>query len=408
MRSCDILIVVCDISRIRTDKSVADFLQQYGKEFKNKIIVVATKSENIANPANTANNLRESNALSDDYGSLIQKLSAATKKRKLVNRRLNKGDKSVLSEKVRLDEEVDALESRTFTALVHSRSQSITNNFLSDKEAFIPEGSSIPIFPISNTHYLAHKGLLNVQNCLSTPEDTQIPDLRRYILEMAAPRVLNDFETYINHEVAVLLKGLDLWASNIKVRAPEELLKIVMRPQEELDSKIRGHLTQLENDAHERIIKTTVTQRDELAKHGVDTVQEWHEYAWYVIRRLARNDGRTSEDPPKKRKRAKVATTDSEEVDIVDWNKDLYQPAIPIITGKWEELKEAQKQFYLHLSDDLDKSVQEISDELLRLPETVALPCSKFLDVLRNQRRKIRHVIDMQWKEYKKGMRYVA
>lgn len=92
----------------------------------------------------------------------------------------------------------------------------------------VPNERDLPVFCVSNEEYCMLK-YPDQGDCLY-PEDTGIPELRSFVLGLAAPHVQKHFERRSKSANPSFLRTIELWCTKAPVDNAEEILAEIMIP----------------------------------------------------------------------------------------------------------------------------------------------------------------------------------
>jgi hypothetical protein len=234
---CNEIWVVGRTGRIITDILVDSLLQRYGMANEGRVAVVATKADENANSRELVMELRRKGYDVDGYDELsgrmnniANEIKQSTREKKKVN---PKNTKAKLQLQRRIEKNLkayDDLERQRHQLVVAARNRYIKETLQRDKQQHLPKGASLNVFCASNLHYAARKNAGDTPKPLLDVAMTGIPEIRKFALALAAPKMLRAVEDFTKHEFSIFFQGLDMWASREVVDGRARLLGIVQVP----------------------------------------------------------------------------------------------------------------------------------------------------------------------------------
>ena len=230
---CNEIWVVGRTSRILTDPLVDSLLQRYGMAHEGRVAVVATKSDENASGRELVKYLRMKGYDVDGYDELSGKMNNITNEVKREKKVKQKNANAKLQLHRRIKKKLkayDHLERQRHQLVVATRSRYIKETLQGDKRQHLPNGASLNVFCASNFHYAARKNACDIPKPLLEVTMTGIPEIRKFALTLAAPKLLQAVEDFTKHEFSIFFQGLDMWASREVVDGRARLLGIVQVP----------------------------------------------------------------------------------------------------------------------------------------------------------------------------------
>jgi hypothetical protein len=243
----------------------------------------------------------------------------------------------------------DALRTHLHTRIVRLRNHSITAQLRTKYGEYIPEGCELKVFCISNKHYAAAKGVCPLSPPLLDSEDTNIPALRKYALTLAALTLMRNLEIFVNHKFTIFMKGLELWAHGSSVKSPDELRKIVARPQQDLPPMIEEFVTATNNLTEQIIMAPFQKLQPEMMAAAAKEIQRWNGWHWCTIKSFVRKNG----------------TSDTRLAPNQSWNKTFQRIAIDrIVKPGYKTLRQSHMKLFNSMAQGFDDGIRKIFEVL--------------------------------------------
>jgi hypothetical protein len=273
IKSCDYIWVVAPIDRIADDSTVNQLFSRYAKSFKGNICVICTHVDDgvIGEEGNLIDLFGEEledhehllapcPELKEEISSKTAEINRLTRKLKAAKEPRHSKSKTTATkqaiQKSLTDLKRQYCVSRTkfFTCVVLARNALITQQLIENLGSHMPEGSELDVHCVSSLHYAALKGK-ELHGPPLSAENTGIPGLRAHVLALAAPRLQEILEHYMNYAVPLNLKSFQAWLNGTAVDCRSELLNLVRQPQEDLEFFVGKRLTDFEKQAKDRMYK---------------------------------------------------------------------------------------------------------------------------------------------------------
>lgn len=249
------------VIRIIDDPNLEWVFQHYAERFLGCLSVIITKIDVGIDPI-LANELKKRmNQSIGNYQKLeeeargLRAMIINLKKKKRVTRTMSMAEKLELGERIEECEKKLKLATRTqLEGIIDARNNAIVGRLRRDKQKYLPTGSELPVYCVSNKHYLAHKensGVIIEEGSRLGVVATGIPALREHALTLGADNLLVAIETYITHKVNVQIRNVRLWAENCPVKRRQGLMEIVRELGSKWSTLIRdcpGQLRQVFTD----------------------------------------------------------------------------------------------------------------------------------------------------------------
>lgn len=376
MRSCDTLWIVANIQRIISNLAVDSLLMRYGKSY-NVMIICTGIDQNVDD--DLAEEMGECGQSVGDWTALehqdlqlsqsvirlIKALQIHEEKlQKLQDRARSRGEKKgslekeeykgKLHEKIRelsngLKAEKDAkadLAQRRFTALVDARNAYAERSLREKKQHHLPNGRTLQVFCVSNYHYAALKGQRTIESSRLDAEMTGLPALRRYLLERAAPEILQQMESDLNHKYTFFMRGLSLWTKKYTGNGREDLLSAVESPQGKVKAVLQHYYDGFKEICKDFIESVLLEPREEIVSRAKAVIEAKRSMRAATVKAFVRRDGNW-------------------ETTIVPkecWNEQLLEAATKLVTKQWEDFMEDFGSLEDRLEQDLKNLVHNITN----------------------------------------------
>lgn len=358
LKECDVLWVVAKSDRANTDSSVSALLQKYGERFAGNVAIIVTRSEdyNVEQQVEYLEkqdeyDLRE---FKKQYAIWEKNYEEAEKLDKRLARLSGSREHkrpSYESRKRIADADAATAKAKWFSILTDFRNDSITKELHKKYDPLMPEGSRLEIFCISNSHYSALKGAPNIPKPHLSAEETGIPRLRHHTLSITAAADLKAFEEYINHKYASTMMGFSLWAHSSRVKSPEELRRIVFRPQQEVKGDVLKYRKRLTQNIQHHITDAFLSRHQAMVTNALNKLKEIERWHWCSVRAFVGNNGNHE---------TKLIPKES-------WNRDSKVIAIKgVIEPNWNFLMRGQKYEAKALATELKAKIYQMAEELSR------------------------------------------
>ncbi|KAK3709592.1 hypothetical protein LTR37_010813 [Vermiconidia calcicola] len=365
---CDEIWIIGRAGRVITDNVVDGLLQRYAMINRGHVAVIATKTdENLSHQL--ALNMRKKGYSLGDYQQLKKASTVMGKQLKGMQTEKRKLSSKKADEKLELQEEIDSqfesqqrLESQCLGLIAQARNNHITASLQEAKQEHLPKGVTLDVFCVSNQHYAAHKNATKVSGPTLSVGMTQIPELRKFALRLAAPKILRSLEDFTKHDFSVFIKGLDLWASSELVEGRSELLSIVRSPQQSVSRNFDEYLKMVEAFVEGELVNPILKDLDihiSCAVAAQDSIKQWHHS---TLRAFMKNYG-------------KHKTTAMPEQ---SWNESFTATARKVIMAVREDLDEKQTALNEKLQKVVVNSVNDMMKKLHGQPAAVGLPMQIF------------------------------
>ncbi len=229
LRICQFIDLVAERGRASDCSVVTQFLQQYGEEFRDRILVAITRAD-ISKASEIASNLKQKGQSCGNYERLSkEEHSKVTKTCKAAEG----------AEKERLKKVADGLVHRMEEEARIARNKYVTNVFLQKKEDFIPKGTTLPVFLIANGAYLDIKEA--PKGSLEAAKATGVGALRDHILRMVAQSHFTEFYRWTKHAVKTAFAALEPFANESRLLEHDGTLSIVNRPHAQIQISLAAY-----------------------------------------------------------------------------------------------------------------------------------------------------------------------
>ncbi|KAM3423220.1 hypothetical protein BST61_g669 [Cercospora zeina] len=354
IRQCDGLWIVAPISRAVNSTTVDSLYAKYAERFQDSIAIICTRSEDEINPK-LAEHYESEGCTTAEYkkaaskcrdirhrlgnkrrGLQMRQRAAPTQKRKKDIRENEKAIEKLQKQKAKAEQDM-------LCALVHVRNKFVATGIEQELRSHLPQGKKPKVFCVSNAHYSSCKGVADNATAFQlSAQQTGIPGLREYILELAAPSLFTALEDHLKHHFLVFLKGIQLWVIRKNVQGAEALLDLVKQPQKSLPARFEMY----RKECHDIVVGKLLTHSTGKIKEfgteaGVKWTEKIHRFHWGTLKAFVRNSGchSTSACPR------------------ASWNMDFWGKAPSSLVSGWKQVRDLQ-------STAITKQINAIVDEM--------------------------------------------
>lgn len=290
IKSCDYIWVVAPIDRIADDSTVNQLFSRYAKSFKGNICVICTHIDDgvVGEEDNLIDlfgeELEDHEHLLAPCPELKEEISRKTTEINRLSRKLkaaeeprhSRGKTTATKQAIQknltdVKRQYCVSRRKFFTCVVLARNALITQQLIENLGSHMPEGSELDVHCVSSLHYAALKGK-ELHGPPLSAENTGIPGLRAHVLALAAPRLQETLEHYMNYAVPLNLKSFQAWLNGTAVDCRSELLNLVRQPQEDLEFFVGKRLSAFEKestDRMEKVIEAALPEAKEAASRHV-------------------------------------------------------------------------------------------------------------------------------------------
>jgi len=364
------------VDRICTDPDLERTMGDYAERFNGKFIIVVTKIDEGASDE-LANELRNKGQSIGDFRDFKANITRLKRNVSAVKQKL-KSKKLSTSAKFRLREQEDLLtqelrdeESKRLECLVDARNAYIGRRLQKDKKKHLLKDALLPIHFVSNKQYEVHKQVTESEGPRLSIESTGIPCLRSYTLGLAAEGVWNAHKDHLLFKIGAPFHGVNAWAEGPSGDGQEDQLVACIQSVFGLWDVFKGKTLERMQSSFD----TGIIQRLRAA-HGesLKGVMRWYNTIvakpWWHGTFLAffRKDGNH---------RTGLMGTAS-------WNKEFIKGQTEVLDQVWKA-QVPPEDFFGNAVSKLKGAINDIPEQLSRLPEAVALPISGFQQILRTQ-----------------------
>ena len=363
------------MARICDDPNLEETLCNYAERFRGTFAIVATKIDLGISHALAQDMKNKGQSVGDYYEAKanIDGINARLKQIRRIIKLATAAQKSALrDEQEELEESLKEEETKKIDSLVDARTSNIETRLRRDKQKHLPEGATLPIHFVSNPQYDMHvdrDGDENPNPRFGSIKDTGIPGLRAYALSLASPGVWEAYTYHLMFIVRVLFTGVNGWAQDSPMKRQEGLMEAV--------NTATNLWTVFENKAVHKMAKdfdSGIIQRLSASQaHSQQGVWKHFETIcskpWWPNSFLAffRNDGKHSTKA--------IGSESWNEQFINTQTRDVLNPA-------WKEVLPQPENYFDEPVNKLMKSIEELPDQLGRMPGSVPLPINAFRGVL--------------------------
>jgi hypothetical protein len=378
IQKCQALWYVAGVDRICTDPDLERTMGDYAERFNGKFTIVVTKIDEGASDE-LANELRNKGQSIGDFRDFKASITRLKKNVRAAKQKL-KSKKLSTSAKFRLREQEDQLaqelrdeESKRLECLVDARNDHIGRRLQKDKKKHLLEDAELPIHFVSNKQYEVHKQVTESEGPRLGIESTEIRRLRSYTLGLAAEGVWNAHKDHLLFKIGAPFHCVNTWAEGPTGDGQEDQEGLVACIQSVFGLWDVGKSVTLEK--LQSSFDTGIIQRLRAA-HGesLKGVMRWYKTIvakpWWHGTTLAffRKDGN--------HRTGLMGTT--------SWNKEFIKAQTEVLDQVWKA-QVPPEDFFGNAVSKLKCAINDIPEQLSRLPEAVALPISGFQHILRTQ-----------------------
>jgi hypothetical protein len=271
-----------------------------------------------------------------------------------------------------LTQELREEESKKFECLVDARNTYIGGRLQQDKKKHLPSSVQLPVHFVSSTQYAAHKQVAEPEGPRLEIESTGIPGLRSYALCLATPEIWKAHEEHLMSKVKFLFHGANSWAQDWGPDAfkglglIEELSSVRNLWEANKSNTIQKMLANFDTG----IIQSMRTSHGESVAGAMRFYAIVLEKPWWHNSFLAffRKQGKHS---------TSLGAHSWNERFIKSQTQDVVEPA-------WEALP--LPDMYLEIAiASLTSAIENIPEQLARMPGSVSLPMSILQEILNSQ-----------------------
>ncbi|PIA97976.1 hypothetical protein CB0940_05566 [Cercospora beticola] len=338
IKECDILWAVAGMARAVSDASLDSKLATYGARFGSNVAIIATHSDVGAN-ANLAKEMATKGAAPSSIARYEQLSKGINELKKDIKGRNNTGNK-----RSRSLQELETAEIERLDVLVDMRNSYLSKTLKEDKQVHLAPGVQLSVFCVSNTHYMAHKGVETNEKYHMSVEMTNIPALRRFALEVAAPNEFNTADEYINASLT-LLRGAALWADAAMSERRQTLTEMAQHPATLLETSLSSWREAVDEECSRQLIQQLLKNRPNFVTAALEVVEKFTEHAWNTQGAFFRKHGRHA---PRGKKHQIL-------------NEMFADKQSVFLNARWYPLLK-------HMKKELDATIDKVSDALDRIP----------------------------------------
>jgi hypothetical protein len=273
-------------------------------------------------------------------------------------------------------------ESKRFECLVDARNDHIGRRLQKDKKKHLPAGAKLPIFFVSSKQYQVHKQVTESEGPRLGIDSTGIPRLRSYTLGLAAKGVWKAHEEHLLFKIKAPFDGVNMWAEGPTGDGQEDQEGLMACIQDVFGLWDAGKSATIEK--MQSTFDTGIIQRLRAAHedslggvmrcYKTITAKPWWHGSFLAF---FRKDGNH---------RTGLMGTAS-------WNKEFIKGQTEVLDRVWKTQAPPEDFFDAAISK-LKHAIEDIPEQLGRMPGSVALPISGFEQILRTQIRGIQAARD--------------
>ncbi|KAK4990769.1 hypothetical protein LTR50_002305 [Elasticomyces elasticus] len=148
------------------------------------------------------------------------------------------------------------------------RNRYVTEQLQNINQRRMPNGALLKVFCVSNRHYSALKGIIDIPGKKLSAQGTGIPSLRAYALSLPSQGVLRHVEAYLHGDFTTLVEALNGWAQREIVKNRNELLDVITKLQTEVGALFEQYRAELNKAAQIFFLYPFDTQQEKLVANG--------------------------------------------------------------------------------------------------------------------------------------------
>lgn len=372
IRNCQALWYVAAVDRICTDENLESTISDYAERFHNKLAIIATKID-IGVTDELAEDMETKGQSVGDYWE-IKDLVASLQVELDNNRRMRRtADPStklrLYTEGDELADKIDREDLRACAFLIDARNHYITQRLKDEKRQYMPQGAELRIVCVSNHQYSEFKSSESQAQRLGDINDTGIPELRLYALSLASPGVWETYEEHLLFKIKVFFSGVHSWAQGCSIKRHSGLIAAVQKTNDLWPGLIDNGLFDVNKAFGSGIIQAMRNAHGD-SQSGM---MEWY----YIITRepwwhnsflaFFRNGGQH-----------RTCAIGNE-----SWNERFIERQTKnVITWEWDVKIPSPQEFCDAPVKKLIAAIEDLPDQLNRLPGSITLPIGAFDGVL--------------------------
>jgi hypothetical protein len=365
-------------------------VSNYADRFPGKLAVVVTKVDRDVTDALAKDMQRKGQSVGDfeNHKASIDQHYACLKgvRSKLKRKSCTGAQRNTLRDQEEaLGINIEKLESKKLECVVNARNAYIVACLKYEKAQYLAEGTSLPVYCVSNRHYAIHKGAAAKEGPLLEVKSTGIPDLRAYAMALAAPAVWEIHKEVLIHKLQILFHNVHGWAQNSPMKRNRGLPEIV-KPvkslweaiyQPSVDHCIQGFSSIVVG----KLRAGHASPFADMMRYLAIITKTWKPVTFLAF---FRNGGNHT---------TKAVGAHSWNEALLKWQKSK------ILDPACDETPNPEDSFDAGI-DKLIKALEDIPDQLDSIPESVPLSTAAFANVLRGQIALIRHEQEKLRSEY--------
>ncbi|KAK5005432.1 hypothetical protein LTR28_007733, partial [Elasticomyces elasticus] len=167
-------------------------------------------------------------------------------------------------------------------AVLSVRNRYVTEQLQKINQRGMPNGALLKVFCVSNRHYSALKGTIDIPGEKLSAQGTGIPSLRAYALSLPSQGLLRHIEAYLHGDFTTVVDTVNGLAQREFVKNRNEVLEAISKPQTELGALLEQYRAELNKAAQSLVVNPLGTLRAFCRKKGnnrtsVKPQQSWNE-----------------------------------------------------------------------------------------------------------------------------------
>ncbi|KAF7194456.1 hypothetical protein HII31_04261 [Pseudocercospora fuligena] len=377
INACDHLWFFDQIGRMSSKNDIRKLVSKYGKPFKGRLLAIGTRSaENVSQSlvstyARRGINIAGLKEYKEARAAAGHKLGGLKRSKKNLAQ-YNDTNSSHRSANIRhqikeLKQSIESLDDDWWAKVVQGRNKFVTRELQRQCQTFMPDGSPLKVFCVSNAHYMARKTGDRQKNFTLPIAATGIPALGAHALATAAPAAFKQLTDFVGHEFAVFLSGLALWSGRALTRGRAQLVNVISRPRGDVPRLFQNITRDVKTHFHRRITSVLFRRQDHFTAAASRVMDNTiSPAAWSTWNAFLRRRGNWSTNK----------ITES-------WNELLSEEVRnQLETNMWYPFTDHCREQIGDLQRQVSVAVESIMNYLKREPAAIGLPMRTFESAL--------------------------
>lgn len=271
------------------------------------------------------------------------------------------------------DEHQDVVQER-FDLLITIRKSYIQNVLKETVSRHLDNSRQIKLFCVSNLHYNMHKTGRTISGPHLSVQATGIPEVRQYLFESAAPRILQNTKQFINTQLSVLLNGANVVANPESFKGGAQVKSMIEAKCSQLQPCFTQYVEAVKTLAKCELQDPLAAEQKFITSGSLKRLNEKRAWHWCSIRAFARREGchKTPSQPQQ------------------SWNEQFTEESTSILTGeknngRWKTFEIEEKSYARQLNACLVDECEDIASKLLADTAGFRLPKQEFRQFMEGQ-----------------------